>query len=71
MGINKIQFKKGLSMSEFYSAYGTEEQCHAALVALRWPQDSPAPAVAKPVTAVFCISGAAIGSVLLATTRRP
>ena len=34
---NKIQFQKGLSLSEFLKGYGTEEQCIAALVDLRWP----------------------------------
>jgi len=37
MGINKVQFQKALSMPEFMQRYGTEEKCHAALVAMRWP----------------------------------
>ena len=37
MGINRVQFQKGLSMAEFMERYGTEEKCHAALVASRWP----------------------------------
>lgn len=37
MGINKVQFQKGLSMGQFMERYGTEEKCHAAVVALRWP----------------------------------
>lgn len=37
MGINKVQFQKGLSMREFMERYGTEAKCHAAVVALRWP----------------------------------
>jgi len=37
MGINKVQFQKGLSMAGFMGRYGTEEKCHAALVASRWP----------------------------------
>ena len=37
MGINKVQFQKGLSMAQFMERYGTEEKCHAAAVALRWP----------------------------------
>jgi len=37
MGINRVQFQKGLSMAEFLQRYGTEEQCHAAVVASRWP----------------------------------
>ena len=37
MSINRVQFQKGLSMAEFFERYGSEDQCHAALVALRWP----------------------------------
>ncbi|MBC7293895.1 MAG: IS1595 family transposase [Thermoleophilia bacterium] len=37
MGINRVQFQKGLSMAKFMEHYGTEEKCHAALVASRWP----------------------------------
>ncbi len=37
MGINRVQFQKGLSIAEFMERYGTEEKCHAALVASRWP----------------------------------
>lgn len=37
MGINRVQFQKGLSMVEFMERYGTEGQRHAAVVALRWP----------------------------------
>ena len=37
MARNKVQFQKGLSMAEFHRRYGTEVQCHAALVTMRWP----------------------------------
>ena len=37
MARNPVQFQRGLSVSEFQSRYGTEEQCHAALVGMRWP----------------------------------
>jgi len=37
MAINKVQFQRGLPMAEFMGRYGTQEQCHAALVASRWP----------------------------------
>lgn len=37
MSINQVQFQRGLSMAEFMDRYGSEEKCHAALVALRWP----------------------------------
>ena len=38
MARNKVQFQKGLSLAEFNERYCTEEQCHAALVAMRWPK---------------------------------
>ena len=31
MGMNRVQFQKGLSMAEFLERYGTEGKCHAAL----------------------------------------
>lgn len=34
---NKVQFQKGMSFVEFVQLYGTEEQCHAELIAMRWP----------------------------------
>ena len=37
MARNEVQFQKGLSMSEFNRRHGTEDQCHAALVKMRWP----------------------------------
>ncbi len=37
MAMNRVQFQKGLSMSEFLKRYGTVERCHAALLASRWP----------------------------------
>lgn len=37
MAINQVQFQRGLPMAEFIARYGTEPQCHAALVASRWP----------------------------------
>jgi len=43
MARNRVQFQKGLSESAFDSAYGSEEQCHAALVAWRWPQGFECP----------------------------
>lgn len=35
---NKVQFQKGLSFVEYCQRYGTEEQCHAELIAMRWPK---------------------------------
>lgn len=36
MARNKVHFQKGLSEDDFDASYGTEEQCHAKLVILRW-----------------------------------
>ena len=38
MARNKVQFQKGLGMAEFTTRYGVEEQCRAALIAMRWPE---------------------------------
>jgi transposase-like protein len=38
MPMNQVQFQRGVSMPEFFERYGTEDQCAAALVALRWPE---------------------------------
>ena len=37
MARNPVQFQKGLSLIEFNRRYGTDDQCHAALIAMRWP----------------------------------
>lgn len=38
MPINRVQFQPGLSIAEFMSQFGSEEQCEAALIAARWPE---------------------------------
>ena len=37
MARNMVQFQKGLSEAGFDKLFGSEEQCHAALVGWRWP----------------------------------
>jgi transposase-like protein len=37
MAQNQIQFQKGLSLKQFLSDYGTEEQCEQTLEHWRWP----------------------------------
>ena len=34
---NKIQFQKGLSLTDLISQYGTDEQCRRKLFDMRWP----------------------------------
>ena len=46
MAINKVQFQKGLSTTQFMERYGTEEKCHAALVASRCPTGFVCPSCA-------------------------
>ena len=43
MPMNRVQFQPGLSMREFWSLYGTEELCEAALIARRWPRGFECP----------------------------
>ena len=55
MARNRVQFQKGLSMGDFQRRYGTEVQCHDALVRMRWPDGSP------------CGSGVAAAAVAILT----
>jgi ribosomal protein L37AE/L43A len=48
MAKNKIQFQKGLSLTEFLSQYGTEEQCRETLFRMRWPQGFQCPKCGHP-----------------------
>lgn len=44
MARNPVQLQKGLSLAAFLAAYGSEEQCHEALVGFRWPEGFVCPA---------------------------
>ena len=46
MGINRVQFQPGLSMSEFIHRYSTEAKCYRALYKWRWPEGYRCPACA-------------------------
>ncbi len=43
MSKNSIQFQPGLSLKEFLSQYGQEEQCEKAAFNWRWPQGFKCP----------------------------
>ena len=38
MAINSVQFQKGLSMTEFFDRYGSQEQCEQVVIEARWPR---------------------------------
>ena len=58
MAINHVQFQKGLSMAAFMDKYGTQKQCHAALVASRWPEGFRCPYCGDEHT-TYSLAGAA------------
>ena len=43
MARNPVQFQKGLGLAAFNALYGAEEQCHAALIRMRWPDGFTCP----------------------------
>ena len=43
MAINAVQFQRGLSMSESFDRYGSQEKCEAALMTSRWPRGFSCP----------------------------
>lgn len=53
MAMNTVQFQKGLSMSEFLSRYGGQEQCERAVIASRWPGGYVCVACASPRSLSF------------------
>ena len=57
MAINQIQFQRGLSMVEFMDRYGSEQQCHTALVASRWPQGFVCPECGNAKHSMFARQG--------------
>jgi hypothetical protein len=48
MAMNKVQFQKGLKLSDFMNNYGTEEKCEAAVAATRWPDGFSCPHCRHP-----------------------
>ena len=48
MAFNRIQFQHGMSIPEFMSSFGTEEQCAEAVRRARWPQGFRCPRCDSP-----------------------
>lgn len=44
MSRNKVQFQKGMSLTDFMSLYGSENQCQSAVFSQRWPKGFICPA---------------------------
>ena len=53
MAMNRVQFQRGLSMTEFFERYGTQEQCEAAVIAWRWPDGFHCPSCAGAAHTLF------------------
>lgn len=53
MSINRIQFQRGLSLTEFLKLYGMEAQCEAALEEARWPEGFVCPCCGGKTRSVF------------------
>ena len=53
MATNRVQFQRGLPMSEFLEHYGTEEGCEESLIASRWPQGFACPVCGGPASCSF------------------
>ncbi len=58
MSINAVQFQAGLSMPDFFAAYGTEAKCYRALYRWRWPQGFRCPCCAGRARSRFKRGGA-------------
>lgn len=58
MSINAVQFQAGVSMPEFFAAYGTEVKCYRALYKWRWPQGLRCPSCAGRARSRFKRGGA-------------
>lgn len=48
MAQNRVQFQKGMAITEFLAAFGDEAKCSAAVVAARWPDGFRCPRCDSP-----------------------
>ena len=54
---NAIQFQPGQSLAEFFSLYGTEAQCEAALERRRWSAGFVCPVCGGLAHSTFWVEG--------------
>ena len=57
MPMNRVQFQSGLSLFEFNQQYGTEEQCEAALLHVRWSEGFVCPECGKAPHCILRVKG--------------
>ncbi len=57
MAQNKVQYQRGLSMSEFFDRYGSQQQCEALVQAWRWPQGFVCPSCKDGCHSELCQQG--------------
>ena len=69
MAFNRIQFQHGMSIPEFMSGFGTEEQCAEAVRNARWPQGFRCPRCDRPITMSWATGPENCSSVSVAGTR--
>ena len=62
MARNQVQFQRGLGMAEFNRRYGNEDQCHAALVGMRWPEGFVCPKCAGRTHSYCALPGGTRGA---------
>lgn len=57
MAMNKVQFQAGMSLSEFFEQFGTEQQCERSLEKARWPHGFVCPECGGVHASQFSVEG--------------
>lgn len=57
MTMNRVQFQAGLSMSDFFDRYGSNEKCEVSLIESRWPSGFACPKCASAQSSTFRRAG--------------
>jgi transposase-like protein len=56
MAMNHIQFQHGMSLPEFLSRYGTQQQCYEAVMVARWPEGFRCPGCGQTAHCVISVN---------------